>query len=163
MEFNFDRLAAQFEPLIKSQIDSLGITRHYDEYYQVGLIGLWEAYKRFDSRKGEFGPFAYRTVRGKMLDQLKKEAQYKAVHAEFCLGLTETIHFEGGVLPLENEMLEFYLSGLTLNQRKWVVKKIFRQMKETEIAEEEGVSIHAVKSWRKQALVKLRRHTEKTS
>ncbi|MCQ6264824.1 sigma-70 family RNA polymerase sigma factor [Fictibacillus sp. WQ 8-8] len=161
MKTSFENLSLQFDPLIKSQIQSLGVTGRYDEYYQVGLIGLWEAFKRFDQNKGDFGPFAYRTVRGKMLEQLKKEAKYKAVHVGFSLELTETIPFEGGVLPLENEVLEMYLSDLTLNQRKWVVKKIFLQMKEAEIAEEEGVSIHAVKSWRKQALLKLRSRAER--
>jgi DNA-directed RNA polymerase len=95
-------------------------------------------------------------VRGRMLEQLKKEIKFKAVHVGLSLELVETIPYEGGVLPLEKEVLDLYLSHLTAKQRTWVVKKLFYQMKETEIAEEEGVSITAVKSWRRQALAKLR-------
>ncbi|RXZ01344.1 sigma-70 family RNA polymerase sigma factor [Fictibacillus sp. S7] len=156
MHITFEELAQQFEPLIKSQIRTLGVVNRFDEYYQAGLIGLWEASLRFDESKGEFGPFAYRTVRGKMLELLKKETKFKSVHVGFSLELTETIPYEGGVLPLEQEVLELYLSKLTARQRTWVVKKLFYQMKETEIADEKGVSISAVKSWRKQALAKLR-------
>lgn len=157
MEKCFEEWAEQFEPLIKSQIKSLGVTGRYDEYYQVGLIGLWEALQRFNLEKGEFGPFAYRTVRGKMLEQLNKEAKYKTRHVGFSLELVETIPYEGGVLPLEKEILDIYLKELTDNQKKWVIKKVIYQMKEAEIAAEEGVSIHAVKSWRKQAIARMKK------
>ncbi|MDN4524863.1 sigma-70 family RNA polymerase sigma factor [Fictibacillus fluitans] len=156
MHIQFEELARQFEPLIKSQINALGVYSHFDEYYQAGLIGLWEASLRFEEGKGEFAPFAYRTVRGRMLEQLKKEMKFKTVHVGFSLELVETIPYEGGVLPLEQEVLDIYLSHLTAKQKIWVVKKLFYQMKETEIADEEGVSLTAVKSWRRQALAKLR-------
>jgi DNA-directed RNA polymerase len=45
---------------------------------------------------------------------------------------------------------------LTENQQRWVIHRVFQMKSEAEIAEDFGVSVYAVKSWRKAAIRKLR-------
>lgn len=82
-----------YEGLIVNQIKKLGIYQDYEEYYQCGLIGLWHAYERYDAKKGSFPAYAVITVRGYILERLKKEfaVQEKCV----CVGEYEAhFHFE---------------------------------------------------------------------
>ncbi|WP_051291542.1 sigma-70 family RNA polymerase sigma factor [Fictibacillus gelatini] len=153
----FEELVKQFEPLILAQIKSLKVAHHFDDYYQIGLVGLWEAYSRFNEEKGAFSAFALKTVRGKMLNQLKKEVRYSSIHGELTQEQEAILPSENGDQPLETDILKEYLEPLTEKQRKWVVGRIFLQKGEKEIAEAEGVTVHAVKSWRKQALKNLRK------
>lgn len=45
--------------MIYQIIRSLHIYKNEEEFYQIGLIGLWEAQQRFDEQKGRFFNFAY--------------------------------------------------------------------------------------------------------
>jgi RNA polymerase sigma factor (sigma-70 family) len=59
---SFDQLVVQYQPMIHKIIKPL----HMDEFYQTGLIGLWEAAHAFDVRKGSFSNYAYTCIKGKM-------------------------------------------------------------------------------------------------
>lgn len=89
----FKEAVVLYEGMIVNQIKKLGIRKDYEEYYQCGLIGLWHAYERFDAKKGYFPAYAVVTVRGYILERLKKEfaVQERCV----CVGEYEDIfHFE---------------------------------------------------------------------
>ena len=89
----FKEAVVLYEGMIVNQIKKLGIRKDYEEYYQCGLIGLWHAYERFDAKKGYFPAYALVTVRGYILERLKKEStlQERCV----CVGEYEEIfHFE---------------------------------------------------------------------
>ncbi|PER35088.1 RNA polymerase subunit sigma-70 [Bacillus cereus] len=62
-----------YEGMIVNQIKRLNIYPDYEEYYQCGLIGLWHAYERYEEEKGSFPAYAVVTVRGYILERLKKE------------------------------------------------------------------------------------------
>ena len=68
----FEEVLKQFEPMIYSCIRKLRIYKEYTEFIQVGRVGLWKAWKNYDEERGDFAPFAYRTIYGSMLDELKK-------------------------------------------------------------------------------------------
>ncbi|MGD6991985.1 sigma factor-like helix-turn-helix DNA-binding protein [Sutcliffiella horikoshii] len=57
--------------------------------------------------------------------------------------------------------LEKYTRHLTDRQRKWVEECIIKGKKLDEVAKQEGVTVSAVKSWRAEALKKLRREVDK--
>ena len=67
----FKEAVVLYEGMIVNQIKKLVIRKDYEEYYQCGLIGLWYAYERHDAR--EFSAYAVVTVRGYILERLKKE------------------------------------------------------------------------------------------
>ncbi|WP_181833167.1 sigma-70 family RNA polymerase sigma factor [Bacillus taeanensis] len=153
---SFEKLVNAYEPMIKKQIRSLNIHSNHDTYYQLGLIGLWEAYERFDPEKGKFSTFAITTVRGKMLSELKKDTKYLEHHHVEDYTTSLTAVDEQALIPLENEIIEAYLTGLNQGERKWVQLGILNGMKIKEIAAQEGTPYETVKSWRKSALRKMR-------
>jgi RNA polymerase sigma factor (sigma-70 family) len=153
----FEEVAKNFEPLIKSQIKGLRIYRDFDLYYQCGLIGLWEAYSRFQPEKGSFPAFAMQTIRGKMLSELKRESRYEEQHTAVEQSIIDTIaDDEASSSVLAEEIVASYCETLSPKQKLWVEQAIILQKKQREIAEEFGVSSETVKSWRKEALKKLR-------
>src|SRR4051812_6635046 len=58
--------------MIHRVINTLHIYKNKDEFHQDGLIALWEAGKRFDSKKGQFPTFAYAYIKGYLLMELSK-------------------------------------------------------------------------------------------
>ena len=88
----FEDVLNQFEPMIHACIRKLNIYKNHDSFIQVGRIGLWKAWQRFDSSKGEFAPFAYRCIYGSLLDELKKST------------------IEDNIIPAEDQLLEILLN-----------------------------------------------------
>ncbi|MDQ0218116.1 sigma-70 family RNA polymerase sigma factor [Peribacillus cavernae] len=156
---DFSKLADQYTPMIHHIIKSLSIYKNKEEFFQVGLIGLWEAQSKFDPTKGKFLSYAYGNVKGRILNELKKEhlLETRNTPLEFesnDFGEEIPIRDE----PLQPERLQSYCEGLTKNQSKWVMLTFQEDKSLTEIAEQLGVSVAAVKSWRQSALKKLRKN-----
>jgi DNA-directed RNA polymerase len=145
--------------LIKSAIKDLHIYKNQEEFYQEGLIGLWEAYERFDPSKGaSFRTFAYKTIRGKLLTHLRKAVKNEENMVTFSAAIEETTIDEKATIPFEVELLSYYCEGLSNAQRKWVYKAFLENKGPKQIAAEEGVSLETVKTWRRYALQKIRRN-----
>ncbi|WP_449537951.1 sigma-70 family RNA polymerase sigma factor [Ferdinandcohnia sp. Marseille-Q9671] len=152
---DFDKLAEQYKPMIYQVIKRLRLYGDKENFYQIGLIGLWEASTRFDPKKGvEFSTFAYSTIRGKLLDHLKKEARYE----NHCQPSGEHIfiNLADSMEAFPTDLIEGYCQGLTENQVRWVQGRIIEDKSYKEIAVEHGVSVDSVKSWGRQAIKKLR-------
>lgn len=161
-EKTFEEIITEFEPMVKNMIKSLKIYKGFEDFYQCGLIGLWEAYHRFDPSKGYFPSFAKVTVRGKMLSLLKKEKQYET-QITLIESSVDQISVATDDQLIHKEALLSYCIDLSPNQRKWVIRACLENKKPMEIAEEEGVSVETVKTWRKKALEKLRKQLKKAS
>ncbi|OZM56395.1 hypothetical protein CIB95_11515 [Lottiidibacillus patelloidae] len=152
-EQSFEEVLEQFMPLIKGQLKALNIYKDHDNFYQIAMIALWDAYRNFDDEKGRFSTYAFRYVRGRLLTALQESRNYDernqlqdtfvedSVEEEFCV----------------DETIEGYLRHLTDNQQKWLRYYVYGQLTPSEIAAKENVSVEAVKSWRRQAIKKLRR------
>ncbi len=149
----FNELVTSYTPLIKKQIKKLHLTNEFKKYEQAGLIALWECVESFDETKGSFSAYAYMKVRGKLIDEFRKEMRlYRHLELQTQWEKHEESHFN----PLFENELESYMSLLTANQRKWVEYVIVGGMTMKAVASEEGVTVEAVKSWRKSALAKLK-------
>lgn len=155
-EENFEFIFYKYEPMIKKMIRTLSIYKDADEFYQIGSIALWEAWTKFDEKKGKFATFAFFTVRGRMLEQLKKSKRYEernVVNFDTMNDLNHIIYYD---TTLENESIKPYLASLSEKQKIWMIEAIVYQNTLAEIARQHNTSIEAVKSWRKEALKKLR-------
>jgi len=152
----FQTVFKKYEAMIHHIIRSLRIYKNYDEFFQIGVIALWEAKTRFDSKKGSFTSFAYMTVKGKLLTELKKSAtideRYHYPKEEFW----DIQLDEASTVPLEIETLLTYCEGLTANQKKWVVATFYLGMNSAELAANEKVSPSAVKKWKRGAMEKMK-------
>ncbi|MEC1771892.1 sigma-70 family RNA polymerase sigma factor [Schinkia azotoformans] len=152
---SIEDILLQFEPMVKKQMLSLQIYKNQEEFFQIGLIGLWEAHQRFNPEKGVFPAFAQMTVRGKMLSHLRKETTFEAHHTGLSEEMFDVIAMPEHEDPLERENILSYCKGLSDKQLTWVMQGIFENKKPKEIAENEGVPVDRVKSWRREALKKI--------
>lgn len=73
----FEDCLNQYARMIKSLIKTIRIYKNYEDYYQVGLIALWNAYEHYNQEKGSFSNHAYVTVRGHLLNEMAKESKYE--------------------------------------------------------------------------------------
>lgn len=152
---SIEDILLQFEPMIKKQLLLLQVFKGQEEFYQIGLIGLWEAYQRFDPEKGPFPAFAQKTVRGKMLQHMKEQAGFEQRYTTVSDEILEFIEDTDSERPLEREIILSYCDGLSERQLAWVKHAIIENKKLREIAEVEGVPANHIKSWRREALKKM--------
>ncbi|KAA0547115.1 sigma-70 family RNA polymerase sigma factor [Bacillus sp. BGMRC 2118] len=159
---SFQEVLDREEWVVHYCIKRLNIFKNKDEFYQEGLIALWEAYQRYDSTKGStFRTFAYHTVRGKMLTCLRKSSKNDNNQATLTDELIEVTADPHIVPVLETETLSLYCEGLTHDQKKWVFLHFFEGRGQKEIANMEQVGHETVKSWRRYALQKIRKNIER--
>jgi RNA polymerase sigma factor (sigma-70 family) len=158
-EIPFEEVASMYDPLIKSQIKQYSLMPDFDHYYQAGLLGLWKAYETFNPEKGTFSSYAFLLVRGHILQELRSEIRRRGREVSHDPHESRTflhLTYLDSIPLLEDETLNLYLMHLTENQQRWVVRRVFCMESEAEIAEKFGVTVYAVKSWRKAAIKKLR-------
>lgn len=155
---DFSKLADQYSPMIYKIISSLSIYKNKEEFFQIGLIALWEARTKFDPVKGSFLNFAYLMVKGRMLNELRKEHHYDSRNTSFEIESFDKLLARDEPFPIEN--LQSYCEGLTGNQARWLILTFQEERTQSEIASQLGVSVAAVKSWRKTALKKLRKKAD---
>jgi RNA polymerase sigma factor (sigma-70 family) len=142
--------------MIHKIIKSLHIYRNQDEFYQTGLIGLWEASMSFNEGKGRFSNYAYTYMKGKMLTQMYQDNQYQGKHVLPEKEFWESMEDLESSLFLERETIQSYCKGLTEKETTWVIASTIEQLTTKEIAEREKVSVSAVKQWKSGAIRKLK-------
>ena len=158
---DFEEILEQFEPMISACMRKLSIYKNHQLYRQAGRIALWKAWVKFDEEKGDFAPYAYRSIYGGMLDELKKEKrqeeQADLVEDEKLATLLE----KSIVLSIVSEDLEVAIESLQSHEREllmWIfVEGISLQQASTRV----GITIPGIKKRRERILGKLRERVEK--
>lgn len=155
---DFSALKTEFTPMIHHIIRSLSIYKNKEEYFQVGLIALWDSFRSFNEEYGQFSNYAYTVIKGKILNELKHHHKYEAHSKPFDSTILEikdpfSMHEEAFAI----ESILHYTEGLTLNQQRWLLQTYLKNKTVTEIAELYQVTTASVKSWRKSTLIKLRK------
>ncbi|MBP2242223.1 DNA-directed RNA polymerase [Cytobacillus eiseniae] len=156
---SFEQITNQYQPMIYKIISSLHIYMNKDEFYQIALIALWEAYERFDPEKGNFTGYAYSYIKGRLLTEMNHANKH---FDHTCPANEEILHYvedESCICPLEEDTLLAYCqaAALTENQTKWVLYTYLKGFNVKEIASIEKVSLSAVKSWRTGATDRLKK------
>ncbi|MCM3636584.1 sigma-70 family RNA polymerase sigma factor [Sporosarcina luteola] len=151
----FEDVLAQYEPMISHSIRKLNIYRDHEQYRQVGRIALWQAWKRFDTEKGDFTPFAYRSIRGAMLDELKREARYEE---RFLPAVNEVIidHL-GAEVEEAYHLLHDAIGQLDPREKAFIQWSFVEQYSLAECAELAGISVAGVKKRRERMMRKLKK------
>lgn len=145
--------------MIHKIIRSLHIYKNWEEYYQLALIGLWEARERYHPGKGSFTNYAYTYMKGTLLKEMTRSSreQERTVYPEEEFwDLIKDPAAVGAGHSFETRFLLAHCGGLTDNQVKWLLYTCLSDLSIKEIAEREQVSVSAVKAWRKGAREKLR-------
>ncbi|MBU8881121.1 sigma-70 family RNA polymerase sigma factor [Bacillus sp. FJAT-29790] len=157
---SFEQLAKQYEPMIHKVMRTLHIYKNQEEFFQLGLIALWDAKKRFNQEKGSFTNYAYSYIKGRLLTEMTKSNKYQERSVYPKEEFWEVIEDPCVEVPFEVKLLLTYCDQLTENQTKWVLYTCVEDLTVKEIAEKENVSMSAVKAWRKGAKEKLRGNLE---
>lgn len=154
---NFDEALIQYSPMISAMIRKLHIYRDYEAYRQVGKIALWQACQRFDETKGNFTPFAFRSIQGAMLDELKKESRFSARFA-----VTEHEAFEWIADKRVEEALPEWVDARLFSAAEMaLLEDLFIKGKSlTELAASSGLSLAGMKKRRERVLKKIRADIE---
>ena len=154
---SFDQLAEQYTPMIHNIIHTLHIYKNKDEYFETGLVALWEASLHFNEEKGNFTSYAYSTIKGKILIELTKmkkhedrsyypeEVYWNAIEAEDVIRLPD------------EDYVRSFCKNLSVKETKWLLYTCINDYSIRDIAQREHVTVSAVKQWRTSARGKLRR------
>ena len=149
---DFEKVAEQYAPMISAIIRKLHIYRDYESFRQVGNIALWQAWQRFEDVKGNFTPFAYRSIQGAMLDELKRETKRneQVIHTETAI--VEEVREE----PAEN-LPEWLDINKLSEHEKWLLEALYiKGCSLPELAVIENISLSGMKKRRERLLKKLK-------
>jgi len=152
---NFEEVMQQYEPMISAIIRKLNIYRDYDSFRQTGRFALYQAWSRFDATKGNFTPFAYRSIYGAMLDDLKKENRFSEVNTSVE---TETLEHlaQCDFAKDPNSQLHEALTALTKEDRELLIKLYVENKTQAECATHFGLSVPGIKKRRERILKRLK-------
>jgi len=146
----FTETVVLYEGMIVNQIKKLSIYQDHEEYYQCGLIGLWYAYERYEEGKGSFPAYAVITVRGYILERLKKECVVQERYV--CTDQYEE-RFECEDVGTR---AKDFMSVLDDREKHIISERFFVGGNMGEIANEIGMTYYQVRWLYRQALEKMR-------
>lgn len=157
---DFEEVLEQFDPMISACIRKLNIYKNHEIYRQAGRIALWKAWVKFDEGKGNFAPYAYRSIYGGMLDELKKEKRQEEYtdpveDEKLAVMLEKSI-----VLSIVSEDLERAIESLQAQERELLIWIFVEEISLQQAATRVGITIPGIKKRRERILVKLRERIE---
>ncbi|MEN1968544.1 sigma-70 family RNA polymerase sigma factor [Lentibacillus sp. N15] len=165
---SFEDIFKQNERRIHYQIHKLNIQDPHNEFYVEGLYAMWCAYKKYRPDQGVMSTYFNFTIRNRLIDMLRKKKRENQHQKTFIqhekLKIDDGNHDcktnlpipdDSGVEMWDDVFWQKVRAMLTDNQWKWVKYHIIGDMLLTDIAEQEGVTVDAVKSWRKTAKKRL--------
>lgn len=153
---DFEQLAAQYSNMIHSIIHSLNIYKDHDEFYQIGLIALWNASERFDETKGQFSTYAYSFIKGRMLNHLKKEKKQEENYTTVAEEDWVRFGYEDRFLEKETLLSHFY--HLTDKEKQWVLLRFYEGLSNKNIADHLQMKYTTVRSCERRAMKKRSFH-----
>ncbi|MFD1037200.1 sigma-70 family RNA polymerase sigma factor [Virgibacillus byunsanensis] len=172
-KMTFEEVFKQNEKRIHYHMYKLGINDPHREFYVEGLYAMWIAYKKYEPDKGPLATYFNFTIRNRLIDMLRKKTREghhleRIAHEKVCkiddgnrFGLSKLPVVDPSGITVEDDVFwDKVKSKLTENQWKWVQFYIIEKMPLGEIAHQESVTTDAVKSWGRQARMKLKDKAE---
>lgn len=168
-DFTFEEIFKQNEKRIHYQIHKLHINDPHNEFYVEGLYAMWLAYKKYQPDKGPLSTYFNFVIRNRLIDKIRSKSREQRID-EAHVRNERMDHDDGnrstmnhapllpstGIEVVDTVMWDEVKKILSPNQWKWVNYYVIQGLSLKEIAELEGVSIDAVKSWSREAKKKLR-------
>lgn len=153
----FEDVLAQYEPMISASIRKLNIYRNHESFRQVGRIALWQAWTRFDKEKGNFTPYAYRSIHGAMLDELKRDNRFESNNSQMEDDILEALSIVEDPIPSTwSDRLDNAFEMLTPAERELIQWLFVEELPLSECAERVSISLAGIKKRRQRMLEKLR-------
>ncbi len=154
----FEEVLRDYERMIHHLIHKYQIRDVEGEFYQEGLIAVWEAFKSYDQTKSKLSTYVYSCIARRFINKIRKENRESEKQQKWLDQVTiEDLMIEDE-LDLDTRMLMDIQEELSDKQWCWFVEFVLRDRSVRSIAEQRGVTENAVKNWGKLARKKIR-HT----
>lgn len=147
----------QFEPMISAVMRSLNIYRDHDQYRQAARIALWKAWSKYEEERGDFAPFAYMSIRGGILDELKRENRYEEREAPLEAAVLNVLANEVDVSEdVWSDRIQRAISELTISEKQLLSWIFIEGCSLAECAVRADISVPGIKKRRERVLKKLK-------
>ncbi|HLS07975.1 sigma-70 family RNA polymerase sigma factor [Lentibacillus sp.] len=93
-QVTFDEIFKQNERRIHYYIHRLNIRDPHQEYYQEGLVAMWDAYEKYQPDKGPMATYFNYIIRNRMIDLMRKQNKEKEKAAHYAK--EHRIHVDDG-------------------------------------------------------------------
>lgn len=146
--------------MISATLRKLNIYRNHEQFRQAGRVALWQAWTRFEEGKGNFAAYASRSIRGAMLDMLKRENQFEENVMQAEDNLLMDLVDQEVALPIYDgwsDRLGEAFEQLTENEKDLIQWIFVEGLTQAECAERAQVSVAGIKKRRERMIVKLRK------
>lgn len=158
----FEDVLKVYKPMIFACIRKLNIYKNHDAFIQVGTIALWKAWSKYDISRGDFAPFAYRSIYGAMLDEIKKEnlneERFHVIENEKLSNLLE----KHNLSTVVNDQLSNALRQLSVKEKELLVSLFVEEVSLQQAAIRHGITISGIKKRRERLLCKIRNMMDKS-
>lgn len=155
----FEQVLEQYEPMISATLRKLNIYRDHEQFRQESRVALWQAWERYDAKQGHFAPFAARSIRGAMLDLIKRENKFQdyvvQTEDQLLLGYLESEYEMMASVEWSDE-LTCELEKLSETEKQLIQWLFANGLTQKECAEKAGISIAGIKKRRERLLTKLK-------
>ncbi|WP_102026506.1 sigma-70 family RNA polymerase sigma factor [Salirhabdus sp. Marseille-P4669] len=155
----FNHVLKEHERLIYHLIHRLGIRDSEGEFYQEGVIALWEAIQTYDEARGKFSSYAYLMVKKALIEVIRKQNRQSKIEEAYKHAVTSSpANFTTSIdISVDPILLNQIKEVLSENQWKWFSMFVLQDRTVKEIASKEMVTENAVKNWGKLAKKKIQK------
>lgn len=153
----FENIYEQNKRRIHFHIHQLNIQDPHQDFFQIGLTSLWEAYQTYQPDKGPMSTYFNCIIRNRLIDKLRKQSRYHSTIKKY-LSLLNTdqpfidLSTNTQINPTLHKELKTHLSK---KQWDWLYYCVIEGMTHKELANLKNTTTDAVKSWSRQARKKL--------
>ncbi|MGP4071664.1 sigma-70 family RNA polymerase sigma factor [Piscibacillus sp. B03] len=151
---DFSEILSKYEGMIYHLIHKLNIQDKDGEFYQHGLIALWESYQKYHGRDS-FPKITYITIRSRLIDLIRKKSRL-IEHETISDFFKEEAVLDANIEGFDPLFWDMVRDALTEKQWIYVKKRIIQGKEIKEIAQEEQTTTDAVKGWGKEVKRKLK-------
>lgn len=74
---DFEAVLQQYTPMIHKLLQQAHIYKDKEDYKQIAMIALWQAWQNNQHTKGSFTAYAYTTIRGAIFNELRANQKHK--------------------------------------------------------------------------------------
>lgn len=152
----FEEVLENLEPMITAAIRECRIYKNHEHYRQTARIALWRAWEKYDQQQGDFEPYAYRCIKGSILDELKKESRYEGRYYPEKDDIIE-FHMPNSIESDVFNVLQNLLHNITKMEQQFLIDYYLEGYSYEELSVKYHASVSALKKRRMRILEKVRK------
>src|SRR5699024_12406927 len=112
-KLTFEEIAKQNERRVHYHIHRLSLRDPHEEFFQEGLVAMWNAYEKHEPDKGPLATYFNYTIRNRLIDLIRKKAREQQKDELFSQAGKQEL--DNGNSSRKNNLHIRDLSEITLN------------------------------------------------